>query len=214
LTTGAVQFLPGAALRCHQHPYAEAVVVVSGRLCVEVEGRRYVLSPGDGIWVPRDTPHAAANLLPGQPAMLKIAMATSAPSRVPVERVFPRREMPVEPARAATPERVVRGRPAGAAAAVPEKWRELSGAAGREEMACGCGVLGAGEELPERVLDSDVSLSVIRGTAVCRVEGRRHVVAEQSALFVPAGLEHAVANEGRRPLELFRACAPGAGGAG
>src|SRR5262249_1890890 len=63
LTTGVVRFAPSAKLAYHTHPTTESIVLLKGSAVVEVEGRRYRLSPLDNVVVPPGILHGVENLL-------------------------------------------------------------------------------------------------------------------------------------------------------
>lgn len=52
---------PGPGRHVHTHE-DEAIYVVSGTLTVEVGGERYEVGPESLVWMPREVPHAFANL--------------------------------------------------------------------------------------------------------------------------------------------------------
>lgn len=46
----------------HTHPYAQLAWAARGELTVSIDGRRWVLSPSQAIWIPADHPHDARAL--------------------------------------------------------------------------------------------------------------------------------------------------------
>ncbi|MEO1238123.1 MAG: cupin domain-containing protein [Pseudomonadota bacterium] len=76
-TCGARAFLsgftdipPGGAIPLHYHNCEEAVLVVSGRATVEVDGDTFPASAGDVVWQPADIPHRFIN--PSETETLRI----------------------------------------------------------------------------------------------------------------------------------------------
>ena len=87
ITTCAVTFEPGAALPYHTHPFTESVTVVDGELQVEVEGRIYLLSRLDNVFIPPNTAHRSTGAGRGA-TRVHVAMATSEMARTLVEDRF------------------------------------------------------------------------------------------------------------------------------
>jgi 2-dehydro-3-deoxyglucarate aldolase/4-hydroxy-2-oxoheptanedioate aldolase len=205
LTTGIINFLPGAELPYHVHPHAEAVTVLSGRLAFEVEGRRYVLNPLDNVYVAKETPHHAANLSANQPAVAHIAMASHSPRRTLVERTFVRREMPGDAGGQAGAERINRHattnwyEPAQGARFQDFYNRDL----GCPEMSGGYGLFQPDGRLPCHIHDFDESITIIQGTATCVVEGHRYRLADNATALCPRGRCHYFINETRRPMAML-----------
>lgn len=57
-----VDFAPGAAFGMHTHPGEEIAYVLEGTLEYQFEGKPSVtLKPGDALFIPAGTPHAARN---------------------------------------------------------------------------------------------------------------------------------------------------------
>lgn len=66
-----VDIPPGAAFGRHTHPGDEIVYVIEGRLTYEIDGRPPVtLGPGEVLFIPAGTVHAAKSLGPGNGAEL------------------------------------------------------------------------------------------------------------------------------------------------
>jgi quercetin dioxygenase-like cupin family protein len=205
LTSGIVNFMPGAELPYHKHPHAEAVTVLQGRLAFEVEGRRYVLGPLDNVYVPKEVAHHAANLSANQPAVVHIAMASHAPSRTLVENVFARRDMPADAAGQPGAERV--NRHATTAWYVPNPGARFQDFYNRDlgcpEMSGGYGLFQPGGRLPCHIHDFDESITIIEGTATCVVDGHRHSLSNNATALCPRGRCHFFINETREPMAML-----------
>jgi quercetin dioxygenase-like cupin family protein len=66
-----VEFAPGVAFPKHSHPGEEIAYVTEGTIEYEIEGRPPVtLKPGDAVFIPAGTPHAAKNVGTGNAAEL------------------------------------------------------------------------------------------------------------------------------------------------
>lgn len=205
LTTGIVNFMPGAELPYHTHPYSESVTVLQGRAALEVEGRRYTLGPLDNIWIPKGAAHYAVNLSANQPAVLHIAMASHAPSRTLVQNTYARREMPEAGQGQPGVERVNRHsttawyEPAPGARFQDFFNRDL----GCEEMSGGYGQFRPGARLPCHIHDFDESISIVQGTATCVVEGRHYNLADNGTALCPRGRCHYFINETQQQMAMI-----------
>lgn len=204
-TTGIVNFMPGAELPYHTHPFPESVTVLSGRLAMEVDGRRYHLGPLDNITIAKDAPHHALNLSPHQPAIVHIAMASEKPSRELVKGPGTFRLMPDQAAGQAGAERINRH-------ATTKTYEPNPGAnfqdffnrdLGFPEMSGGYGIFRPGARLPCHIHDFDESISIIQGTATCVVEGRRYALSDQATALVPRGRCHYFINDTDQPMAMI-----------
>ena len=66
-----VEFAPGVAFPKHSHPGEEIAYVTEGTIEYEIEGRPPVtLKPGDAVFIPAGTPHAAKNVGAGNASEL------------------------------------------------------------------------------------------------------------------------------------------------
>jgi len=52
----------GAVVPAHRHPHEQITYIIEGKLSMEVEGRTYVLAPGDSLLFPADVEHGATAL--------------------------------------------------------------------------------------------------------------------------------------------------------
>ena len=198
LTTGIVTFAPGAQLPYHHHDFSETVTLLSGQAVIEVEGRRYTLSPLDNVVVIPGLAHAAINVSPVEPAVFHIAMATDNPTRMLVDRFFSRRAMPQTSTGIAGSEYVTRFNTADRYAAGPNtefvdylNETIIPGI----EMSGGYGLFSHGGRLPAHVHDFDESICIIEGNATCVVEGRRYAMSDKATALQPRGRVHYFINE-------------------
>ncbi|MGE0605639.1 MAG: aldolase/citrate lyase family protein [Pirellulales bacterium] len=226
LTTGIVNFAPGAQLPYHVHPHGEAITVISGEIQVDVEGRRYVLRPLDNIHIPAGAAHTAVNPSPGKPAVLHAAMNSHEPSRVLVDNTFTLRAMPGGSTGQPGREHISRH------AATP--WYEPSPGAkfqdyfnielGAQGLSGGYGLFAPGARLPCHLHDFDESITIVQGSAICVVEGREYTVCDLATALAPRGRCHYFINRTHQPMAMIwvyagdlpqrlvleeRCCAPG-----
>ncbi len=205
LTTGIVNFMPGAALPYHTHPHGEAITLLSGEAAVEVAGRRYRLEPLDNVHIPAGLPHAAVNLSASRPAQFHIAMNSHEPQRTLVEPSLPQRMMGPADRPPADAEHVNRH------ATTP--WYEPNPGArfqdyfnrdvGHSAMSGGYGIFQPGGRLPCHLHDFDESITIVQGTATCVVEGRQYIVSDYTTALAPRGRCHYFINNSNAPMAMI-----------
>src|SRR3954470_15460131 len=208
LTTGIVRFSPSAQLAYHRHTFTESVTLLEGAAVMEVEGRRYVLSPMDNVVIPPGVAHHVKNTSPTREAVFHIAMPTDSPSRELVDRFYPKKQMPDDSTGGGKPgtERVNRFRTArrfeaGAGATFIDFFNEdLTPGV---EMSGGYGVFAPGGRLPAHIHDFDESICIVQGDATCVVEGRRYAMSNYSTALQPRGRVHYFINESDGPMAML-----------
>jgi quercetin dioxygenase-like cupin family protein len=205
LTTGIVTLDAGAELPYHTHPFSESVTLLRGEAAVEIEGRCYELEPLDNLVIPPGVPHFVKGSGGNASAVLHVAMASSAPTRVLVERSFPRQVMRA-PASSDGPERVNWFRTAPRYEAGPNtafidffNSQLIPGI----EMSGGYGLFHPRGRLPAHVHDFDESICIIDGTATCVVEGRRYSMSGCAMALQPRGRVHYFINESPGPMAML-----------
>jgi len=206
LTTGIVEFAPGALLPSHSHTFPESITLLSGSMTVEVEGRSYSLKKLDNVVIPKGLVHSARNASTAEPARLHIAMATDTPSRTLVEKFYPKRAMPDDSTGTPGAERVNRYATAKRGAAGPNT--EFIDCFNEDlmpgiEMSGGYGLFFPGGRLPAHVHDFDESICIISGEATCVVEGRRYLMSDCSTALQPRGRVHYFINDSKSPMEML-----------
>jgi quercetin dioxygenase-like cupin family protein len=173
---------------------------------VEVEGRRYTLSPLDNIVLPHGLAHATLNTSPREKAVFHIAMPTDSPERAPVDRFFSRRAMPEDSAGTTGAEYVTRYRtakrfePGKGASFVDYFNRALVPGI---EMSGGYGLFQPGGRLPAHIHDFDESICIVQGEATCIVEGRKHAMSGSATALQPRGRVHYFINESNAPMAMI-----------
>jgi quercetin dioxygenase-like cupin family protein len=192
LTTGIVTFDPGSELPYHSHPFSESVTLLDGEAILEVEGRGYELRPLDNVVIPPGVPHFVKATGADSSSELHVAMASSSPTRVLVDRSFKRRTIDAT-METDGPERVNRFRTAPRYEAGPHTAfidffnKDLLPGI---EMSGGYGLFYPGGRLPAHVHDFDESICIIDGTATCVVEGRRYAMSGYATALQPRGRVH------------------------
>jgi 2-keto-3-deoxy-L-rhamnonate aldolase RhmA/quercetin dioxygenase-like cupin family protein len=206
LTTGIVTFGPDAVLPYHTHTFSESITLLSGRVLLEVEGRRYKLDHMDNAVIPRGLAHQAMNLSSSEPAVLHVVLASDAPDRQLTDRFFSKRAMPDSSGGVEGAERLNRFKTAPRFEAGPGATfidyfnRDLIPGI---EMSGGHGVFGPGGRLPCHIHDFDESICIIRGRATCMVEGRKYTLSDAATALQPRGRCHYFINDTNEPMEML-----------
>jgi 2-dehydro-3-deoxyglucarate aldolase/4-hydroxy-2-oxoheptanedioate aldolase len=208
LTTGIVTVSPTVQLAYHTHPTTESITLLEGAGVVEVEGRRYNLSPLDNVVVPPGVAHSVVNASREKVARFNIAFPTTTPARELVEPNFPSTPMPDDstgPGKLGL-ERVNRF-------ATAPRFEEGQGATiidffnsdlmPQVEMSGGYGLFGPGDRLPAHIHDFDESICIIDGTATCVVEGRSYTMSGCATALQPRGRVHYFVNHTQKPMAML-----------
>ncbi len=210
LTTGFATFKPRAQIPYHQHPFGESATLISGRMVIEVEGRRYELQPLDNITIPHGVPHTGYNPSPNKPAVLHAILGTDTPSRELIDQAYPQRTMPDSASGCPGMERVTRFSLARRYEAGPhisfiDFFNEnlLPGIG----MSGGYGLFHPTGRLPAHLHDFDESICIIEGNATCLVEGRRYTLSDYATALQPRGRVHYFANETDQTMAMIWAYA-------
>jgi quercetin dioxygenase-like cupin family protein len=94
LTAGIVTVSPTVQLAYHTHPTSESITLLDGDGLIEVEGRRYTLSPLDNVVVPPGIAHSVMNASQDVDARFNIGFPTATPARELIEKHFEVTHMP------------------------------------------------------------------------------------------------------------------------
>lgn len=206
LSSGLVRFEPGAHLAYHTHPFAESITVLSGKLTLNVAGRRYALGPLDNITIPPFAPHSAELSEQAEPVLAHASLNAHQVTRDLVEPIPVTQEMPDDCEGFLQPEYVVRHSSATRYEAGPGtkfidffNSRLIPGL----QMSGGYGLFYKGGRLPAHIHDFDESITIIRGTATCNVEGRLYSMADNATALQPRGRVHYFINEYDAPMAML-----------
>jgi quercetin dioxygenase-like cupin family protein len=204
LFTGLLTVEPGAQSSPAKRPVGEALTQLAGTVTVEVEGRRYVLSPLDSIFIPGGVARKLANPS-NSPAELHVAVATDSPAQSPVSVTFPESDQPVESTGRDGGEHLTR-------ASAAERFELAPGAMfqdyfnarlGGRGICGGYGLFSPGSRLPCHRHDFDESITIIQGRATCVVEGRRYELSDNATALVPRGRSHYFINQSEEPMAMI-----------
>lgn len=195
-STGTATFKPGSFLPYHFHEFSEAVTVVEGRARVLLEGRAYQLSPRDCVHVPAGIAHRVENGDELNRLVAHWAFSTARPARVLVDRVFPEDDRGFGMPSNADPETITRyDRGAiyelGEGAFFCDLFARRFGSNG---ICGGYGRFLPGASLPCHIHDFDESITIVKGSAVCLVQGKSYELSNCDTAFIPQGRPHRFLN--------------------
>lgn len=194
-STGIAKLRPGTCLPYHTHEVSEAITVLEGRAHILVEGRAYLLRSKDCIHIPKRTPHQVENDDPENSLVAHWSFATATPTRTLVDGVFDIEERGGDPligdpeSMVRYDERVIYELSKGAF--FLDLFARRFGAVG---ICGGHGRFAPGASLPCHTHDFDESITIVEGTAVCLVQGRRYELSGCDTAFIPKWLPHRFLN--------------------
>jgi putative monooxygenase len=203
-STGTATFQPGSYLPYHIHHFSEAVTVLEGTARVLIEGRAYRLHPRDCVHVPSGVAHLVENDDPAELLVAHWAFGTASPTRETTNHVFPLDDRGSADPLPTDPETIVRFK--------NDAIYELSTNAffcdlfARRFGAVGiCGGYGRflpGSSLPCHIHDFDESITIVKGTAVCLVEGKQYELSGCDTAFIPKGIPHRFLNQSEAEMGM------------
>jgi quercetin dioxygenase-like cupin family protein len=203
-STGLARFRPGAYLPYHFHGFSEAITVVEGRARILIEGRAYSLGPRDCAHLPAGTAHLVQNEHQADDLVAHWSFATASPSRELTDRVFPVEERGLGNPAEADPETIVRYH--------QDAVYELSTNAffhdlfarrfGSVGICGGHGRFLPGASLPCHIHDFDESITIVRGGAICLVEGQQYELSGCDTAFIPKGIPHRFLNRSGEEMAM------------
>ncbi len=203
-STGTATFQPGGSLPYHVHGFSEAVTVIEGSARVLVEGRSYRLGPRDCVHVPAGIAHQVQNDDPVKQLVAHWAFATPNPVRELTDRVFPLDDRGSGNPAQNDPETIVR--------CTDDAIYELSKNAffcdlfarrfGSVGICGGYGRFLPDSSLPCHIHDFDESITIVKGTAVCLVQGKQYELSGCDTAFIPKGIPHRFLNKSQEPMAM------------
>ena len=204
-STGLAKFEPSACLPYHLHSFSEAVTIVAGRARFLVEGRAYRLHPRDCMHVPAGVAHLVQNEDPESPLIAHWAFATATPSRELTDQEFYVEERGDANSRYGDPERLVRF-DSGAVYELSQDAFFIDLFARRFGAVGICGGHGRflpGASLPCHIHDFDESITIVGGSAVCLVQGKRYELSDCDTAFIPRGIPHRFLNQSNGEMAMI-----------
>jgi quercetin dioxygenase-like cupin family protein len=180
----------------HAHGFSEAVTVLEGDARVLVEGRIYRLGQYDCVHVPKGIAHQVENDNADKELVAHWAFATAKPTRDLIDQEFQIDDRGFGDPSPADPETVVRHDSHAVyelskGAFFLDLFARRFGAMG---ICGGHGRFFPGASLPCHIHDFDESITIVKGTAVCLVQGTRYELSGCDTAFIPKGLPHRFLN--------------------
>ncbi len=204
LCTAISALTPAAQARYHRHTFSEAITPLEGPVVVSIEGRRYRLRPFETLHVPAGFYHTAYSVSNTVPTLVHGAFACAAPTREFTDRRFPFIDCGYAAAGESVPEFIARQD-------VIEIYELNEGARFRDLFASRYGSRGIcggyaefdpGSSLPCHVHEYDESITIVKGTAICEVAGKRYTLSGNDTAIVPKGRPHRFLNESREIMAM------------
>jgi len=203
-STGSAVFEPGAQFPYHRHEVSECVTVLEGKLTILLEGRKYRLGPLDSIHIPAGVAHSSSNQDPKQRMVVHNAFGSARPTRTFTRDQFPPPEHESERPAAGMPETIRRFSQndvyePSAGAFFCDLFAKRLGSRG---ICGGYGSFNPGSSLPCHIHRYDESITIIEGTAVCMVKGKRYELANLDTAFIPEGKPHRFLNQSGNKMAM------------
>ncbi len=204
-STGIARMGPGTQMPYHSHPDNEAITIVAGRARFVVEGRAYRLHAGDCIHLPAGVAHMVRNDRPASDLVAHWAFSTATPARDGADRVFPGEERGEGSPAESDPETIVRhdlsavyelAKNAFFVDLFGQRW-------GLQGICGGHGRFLPGASLPCHIHDFDESITIVEGTAICQVEGRRYELSGCDTAYIPKGVPHRFLNQSSGEMSMI-----------
>jgi quercetin dioxygenase-like cupin family protein len=203
-STGRATFPPASHLPYHTHRFSEAVTLLEGRARVVIEGRAYRLQQNDCVHVPAGIAHLVENEDPVNFMVAHWAFATASPTRELSDQFFPLEDQGFGDPCEKDPETIVRFN--------NDACYELSENAFFSDLFAhrfgAVGICGGyarflpGSSLPCHIHDFDESITIVKGTANCLVQGRKYELSGYDTAFVPRGLPHRFLNNSTEEMAM------------
>jgi quercetin dioxygenase-like cupin family protein len=205
LFTALLTLSPRASYPLYTRPFTEAMVLIAGAASVEVEDRHYRLESFDAITVAPRAPRKLVNLSTDQPAVLHVALAAGLPEQTWVNGRFATAVQPAVATGRAGAERICRNDPTARFELAPSAhFQDLYNAdLGSQGICGGYGLFAPGARLPCHRHEFDESITIVRGTATCIVEGQRHELSDNATALVPQGRCHYFINLTLEPMAMI-----------
>ncbi len=204
-STGVATFAPNTYLPCHLHTFSEAITVLEGSARVLVEGRSYLLAELDCIHLPTGTAHQVENADQFGRLVAHWAFASAKPTRTTVERCFPQKYRGYGQPNEGEPESITRFDQCplyelAEDAFFTDLFAKRFGANG---ICGGYGRFSPSASLRCHIHEFDESITIIKGTAVCFVQGRSYQLSEYDTAFIRKGVPHRFLNHSNSDMAML-----------
>lgn len=203
-STGLAIFEPGSMLPYHTHPCSEAVTILRGSARVQIEGRAYRLEAKECAHFPVGVAHQVTNPDPERQLIAHTAFASASPTRDLVTTAYSVQERDLGGPLAGEPENILRFRMGEVYelqknAFFTDLFARRLGASG---ICGGYGHFLPGASLPCHTHDYDESITIVAGTAVCLVQGRKYQLRPYETAFIPTAIPHRFLNQSDEEMAM------------
>jgi len=204
-STGLAIFEPGSMLPYHTHPCSEAVTVLKGSARVQIEGRTYRLEPKECAHFPAGVAHRVTNPDPERELIAHTAFGSATPTRNLITMAYSLEERDLGDPLAGEPENIRRFR-------MGEVYQLQENAFFTDLFARRFGASGIcggyarflpGASLPCHTHDYDESITIVAGSAMCLVEGRKYQLRPYETAFIPMGIPHRFLNHSNEEMVML-----------
>ena len=204
-STGTATFAPGAHLPYHLHAFSEAITILEGQARVMVEGRGYLLKERDCIHLPAETVHQVENTGTNRQMIAHWAFASARPSRTLVDTNYPHQDRGYGTASKDDPEFITRYDQCAIYELAEDAFFTdfFAKRTGSEGICGGFGRFHPGASLPCHIHDFDESITIVRGAAVCFVQGRSYELRGYDTAFIPKGTPHRFMNRSASEMAML-----------
>ncbi len=197
LSTALLYTRSGGVIAYHTHECSECITPLEGTLWVLVEGRRYTLNACDSIHVPAGIVHSVQHPTDSPECRIHCTFASGSPTRDFVESAqYETIDIGPDATCDSVPENLVREatgeRREGVKGA--KALRLFSGALGAVGICGGYTEFDPGTSIACHFHPYDESISIVRGEAVCQVEGRSYTLSNCDVAMIPEGRAHRFLN--------------------
>ncbi|HET7102846.1 MAG TPA: cupin domain-containing protein [Terracidiphilus sp.] len=204
-STGLARFASGAYLPYHLHAFSEAVTVLEGTARMFLEGRMYILRERDCIHVPAGIAHQVENAEQQRPLVVHWASASARPVRTLVNHGFPVDERGLSVPAKVDPESISRFDQCAIYELSEDAFFSdfFAKRSGAEGICGGYGRFSPGASLPCHVHDFDESITIVKGSAVCFVQGRSYELSGYDTAFIRKGTPHRFINRADSDMAMI-----------
>ena len=205
LFTALLTLGPRASYPLYTRPFTEVLILVEGDASIEVEDRRYRVRPLDAMTVSDRIARRVVNLSSSQPAVFHLSLASGTPEQTWVNGRFTAVDQSIDETGRMGAERISRHDTTPRFDLAPfAKFQDLFNAdLGAQGICGGYGVFEPGARLPCHRHEFDESITIVKGTATCIVEGRRHELSANATALVPQGRCHYFINLTLEPMAMI-----------
>jgi quercetin dioxygenase-like cupin family protein len=201
-STGMTSYAAGTAMPSHIHDVGEAMTILEGRARVLAEGREYMLSPYDCIYLPAGTSHSVENAVPE--SMMRIHSAFGGLQPI-TGFVHSRAPCVARESSGVHPEKLIRFDHCPVYELSPGAlFRDLfARRLGSVGICGGYGLFGPGASLPCHTHNYDESITIVLGEARCQVRGSHYRLSSYDTAVVPEGRPHRFINESDAEMAMI-----------